>query len=479
MLLLLTASTAVFLPLCVVFSTPIEVTLLATLSLLITATSAHRVNIDNYAQFDRFAAILCLCIVGAICNIEPHLATTVLYAPIGFYIVSAERSRRWRRGLLAATGCGFLMALALATDDRVAPVLPDRLWTISVEVHCIVCGGVIAMITLMNRTLNARTHRAAVEQNARTAAHNAALAVANDALAARRERLRVVEADIQAAIREEAVAQRRLEAAYEPLRQFALAASHDLKEPVRTIRAFMARVRRDLPADLRDDVGAAEDFGFVETGCVHMQQLLERLLAYHRTGQASGDPERLCLRALWRKSFRVALAERTAARRALPSGPGPSIAQLEHLRTADPDEFFHAEGFLEADGSLREGGEPTVAMVREHAERLFGELLRNALTFHDGSRDIAVGLRVRRLPDGTLECLLVDNGLGVEEAFRESVFGMFKRLHPRERYPGSGLGLSLARRVCQAVGAEIAFADAGQVGARVRVTFPASVTGAA
>ena len=451
-----------FFLLCLALDSPLGSTVVTVVVAVVTGVGAAAITPENYRLADRFVSLFGIGCLGLICVALPNLATTTLFAPLALYVASVERSRRWRRGLLAVVGFGFLGATWLAGGglrDRAADL--DH-FTVAFELHCLIAGAVVAFIALTNRTLLRRTYAAAAAQTDRITAHNTTLAAANDALAVNRERLAAVRLEVKAAIDAEALTQRRLAAAREPLRQFALAASHDLKEPIRTIRSFMLLVRRDLPDDLRGDAGAAEDFAFVETGCAHMQGLLDKLLAYHRTGEDAGAAEAVDLRRLWLVTLRAVAAERLATRRARPDGPGATPAQLARLREADPAATFSSDG------------EAAARLPRAYAERLLAELLHNALTYHDGEREIEVGLRVRSLPGGRVECRVTDNGIGVDPRFRERVFGMFKRLHPREHYPGSGLGLTLARRICAAVGGEIALAEAGGVGTCVRVVLPAA-----
>ena len=66
------------------------------------------------------------------------------------------------------------------------------------------------------------------------------------------------------------------------------------------------------------------------------------------------------------------------------------------------------------------------------ARLLLDELLANALTFHDGARAPAVSCAAEHVAGGRVRVRIADNGIGVDPAYREQVFGLFQRLHPRE-----------------------------------------------
>ena len=366
---------------------------------------------------------------------QTQVATLALYTPVVLYVLCAEPSPRWRAGLLAAAATQVVAVLAYIGYVGPAYAL-DSYHVASERVHCLVVGFVSAILIWLYRRLSGEVRAINEAHAAELAARVAASRAAAEEVAAGAEAYAATSAEVEASVGLQRRAQAALAATREQLEQFGNAASHDLKEPLRTIRAFTQLLRREAtsapgtdPAPVaapEEDQALAEHFAHVDAACGSMQTLLERLLLYQRASAAQeGDlaPEAVSVEALWRG----ALAEE------LPRG--------------------HPYGEVATSFATEPDAPPEVYCDRRFATMALGELLRNALIFHDGSRGVReVGCEVRRGRDGLLHVGVRDNGIGIAPAYREQVFGMFKRLHPREVYPGAGLGLPLVRRIAEAAG---------------------------
>ncbi len=250
---------------------------------------------------------------------------------------------------------------------------------------------------------------------------------------------RQAEAQLRAQARELELANSELLRSNAELERFAFVASHDLQEPLRKIRVFGDRLEtlaRQAPAEAALDADMVR-YANVMTGAARrMQNLVDDLLAYGRLKQRDTPFVPVDLNALWselREEFETTLCESGAQ------------LQVEAL--------------------------PTVSGHPFRLRQLFGNLLSNALKFR-GAAEQPLRVQVRALsPAPDLVAIEVqDNGIGFDQTYAETIFDVFARLHGHARYPGTGIGLSICRRVAHEHGGEVrAFSRVGQ-GARFIVT---------
>lgn len=222
------------------------------------------------------------------------------------------------------------------------------------------------------------------------------------------------------------------------LDRFAFVASHDLVEPLRMITAYLDLLA-EMYGDGLDDKGR-QYLGFALDGAVRMRALVDALLTLARVNGA--DPARHAAVALdevvaeTRSTLAVALAEAGAR--------------------------------LDAPAGL-----PVVAGDRGQLGRLFANLVANAVKF--GSTTV----RIEAGPDddGRVRVAVTDDGIGIDPEQRHAVFEMFRRLHPRARYGGSGMGLAICKAVVEGHGGEIGIeAGPGGGGTTVWFTLPRAPT---
>lgn len=117
---------------------------------------------------------------------------------------------------------------------------------------------------------------------------------------------------------------------------------------------------------------------------------------------------------------------------------------------------------------------PQVYGHRGRLTRLFVNLLDNALKFHGPMQPI---VRIYTRPAekrSFIEFTVEDNGIGIDEEFRDIAFQLFRRLHPPEKYPGEGIGLAHSRKIAEAHGGKIWVEPAGKEGSCFRFTLPAT-----
>ena len=114
------------------------------------------------------------------------------------------------------------------------------------------------------------------------------------------------------------------------------------------------------------------------------------------------------------------------------------------------------EGVIEFDGQ-----QAPRALVRSELARVLEKVLHNSLKFHAPDRSPKATIRASETSGGFVAVRVSDNGLGIEEKYRETVFEPFKRLNANSDFPGSGLGLSTCRRLVDAMQGTILFEDNG------------------
>jgi signal transduction histidine kinase len=234
---------------------------------------------------------------------------------------------------------------------------------------------------------------------------------------------------------ERAHAREDLERSNADLEQFAYRISHDLQEPLRTVTAFADLLERRHADALAGD--AKEFLDFVTDGARRMQRMVGGLLEFSRAGRFEVSDERADTGAIARQAL-AALAARVEE----------TSAQVEI-----------ADDLPEVRGSNAGLGQ------------VFQNLLDNALKFTPEGEPPRVLVAVREAP-GEWEFAVADAGIGVDATHRERIFDVFERLHTREAYEGSGVGLAVTRRILERHGGRIWVEDNEPQGAVFRFTLP-------
>ena len=225
-----------------------------------------------------------------------------------------------------------------------------------------------------------------------------------------------------------------LEASNAELEQFAYVASHDLQEPLRKVRSFCQLLAQQYQGRLDGD---ADDYiGYIVDGATRMQQLINDLLAYSRAGRA---PE--------------------------------ATAEVDCDQLMQQVRLDLAAAIEETGAEVVSGALPTVWGIRPLLLQLLENLVGNAVKFH-GSPPPRVEVSAARR-DGMWEFAVADNGIGIEPQYADRIFAVFQRLHTRDEYPGTGIGLALCQKIVQLHGGTIWLDSRLGAGSTFRWTIPA------
>jgi len=202
------------------------------------------------------------------------------------------------------------------------------------------------------------------------------------------------------------------------LEQFAYVASHDLQTPLRNIVSYTQLLERRYKGRLDSD---ADDFiGFIVANTKKMTQLIFDLLEYSRASRQTGPLE--------------------------PTSASEAVAQA--LSNLGPE--------LEVSGlEICVGELPEVAAVPSHLVSLFQNLLSNSIKYRSAGRPIRISVTAEPAEPGYWRFAVADNGIGIEPQYHDKVFEIFQRLNPAAETEGTGIGLTLCRRIVHRFGGAI------------------------
>lgn len=201
------------------------------------------------------------------------------------------------------------------------------------------------------------------------------------------------------------------------LQQFADSASHDLQEPLRMVAAYSELLKRQFGGQL-GEIGD-KYIGYTVEGATRMESLLGALRMYTQLSISEQEP-----------------AEDIDA------GPVLETA-LSNLQVAIKD----------SGASIARTALPHIRMYQFQLEQLFQNLISNAIRYRSGEAP-RISIAAER-HSAEWRFSVQDNGIGIEPKFQQQIFGIFKRLHSRTEYPGTGMGLAICQRIVERAGGRI------------------------
>jgi light-regulated signal transduction histidine kinase (bacteriophytochrome) len=233
----------------------------------------------------------------------------------------------------------------------------------------------------------------------------------------------------------------KLESSYESLEKrnrelqdFAFIASHDLQEPLRVIAGYIQLARKNMVGQLN---AKGEEFvkGAVEASH-RMQRMISALMLYSSIGMQNEAIQRVDMEKILEETLanlRIMIEEKKAT---ITHDPLPDVRANESLII-----------------------------------RVFQNIIENAMKF-SGKSLPEIHISSRKKED-FIEFSIRDNGIGIESQYQDVIFKMFKRLHTRSEYPGSGVGLGICKKIVESFGGEIRVESISGVGSVFYFTLPA------
>ena len=217
------------------------------------------------------------------------------------------------------------------------------------------------------------------------------------------------------------------------LQQFAYAASHDLQEPLRMVSSFSQLLERRYKNRLDED--ADEFIEFIVEGAKRMKDLIDDLLIYSRVTRKEKEFEEVD----FNKILAVTLSNF-------------SVLIKEQNVTITHDTL------------------PTIFADASQMGQVFQNMIGNAIKFH-GKTDPRIHISVHEDLNGwTFE--VKDNGIGIDKKYQKQIFEVFRRLHTRKEYPGTGIGLSICQKIIERHGGKLWVDSTPDIGTTFYFTIP-------
>ncbi|MEU1585671.1 ATP-binding protein [Micromonospora sp. NPDC005710] len=222
------------------------------------------------------------------------------------------------------------------------------------------------------------------------------------------------------------------------LEQFAYVASHDLQEPLRKVASFCQLLQRRYAGQL--DERADQYIAFAVDGAQRMQRLINDLLAFSRIGRLTTGFVEVDLNKVM----------------------GDVAGQTEAARQY-------------ADAELTWTELPVISGEEPLLTNLLANLVSNSIKFR--RPDVAPKVHVSaRLVGAEWEITCQDNGIGIEPEFADKIFVIFQRLHSKDAYPGTGIGLAIVKKIVEYHGGRVWVDTDVPEGTAIRFTLPALPT---
>jgi hypothetical protein len=218
------------------------------------------------------------------------------------------------------------------------------------------------------------------------------------------------------------------------LEQFAYVASHDLQEPLRMVTSFLSQLEKKYGESL--DEKAKEYIYYAVDGAKRMRHIILDLLEYSRAGKSN-----------------------------------EKLKDIDINDVIQEIEILHSQQILELNASIIKTNLPVINTHKTPIRQVFQNLISNGLKYH----------KIGTPPEITITCftensnwhfVVSDNGIGIEQAYHEKIFVIFQRLHNKEEYSGTGIGLAITKKIVESIGGNIWLKSEKNMGCEFHFTIP-------
>jgi len=221
----------------------------------------------------------------------------------------------------------------------------------------------------------------------------------------------------------------------EELKQFAYVTSHDLQEPLRTISSFTQLLKRRYENKLDKD--ADEFMDYIVEGANRMQIMIRALLDYSRVNTRNSE---------FKPSNFEEILDQT----------------MNSLKTA----------IDESHAIITRDSLPILMVDDKQMIQLFQNLISNAIKFRSEDENLKIHVSCQNQENNNYVFSVSDNGIGIESQFKDRIFEVFQRLHTRDEYSGTGIGLAICKKIVERHGGQIWIESELSVGSTFYFTLP-------
>lgn len=201
------------------------------------------------------------------------------------------------------------------------------------------------------------------------------------------------------------------------LEQFAYVASHDLQEPLRMVTSFLTQLEKKYKNQL--DAKAHQYIYFASDGAIRMRKIILDLLEYSRAGRAELDYEEVDMNSLLFEAV-----------------------QLNRIRIDEKNALIEWKNL------------PTVRGNKSGLQQVLQNLISNALKYQKVDHQPIIQVKATEMESHWMFCIS-DNGIGIDPQFFDKIFVIFKRLHNKEEFSGTGIGLAICKKIVEMHGGKI------------------------
>lgn len=201
------------------------------------------------------------------------------------------------------------------------------------------------------------------------------------------------------------------------LEQFAYVASHDLQEPLRMVTSFLTQLKRKYGDQL--DEKAHQYIHFAVDGSLRMRQIILDILEFSRVGKHEDSKDQIDLNEIVQE-----------------------VCQLQYRLIEEKQATLNIEKL------------PVVISYRSPLVQVFQNLIGNALKYSRTGVPVVIDLTVKEHRN-EWEIIITDNGIGISKEYHDKIFILFQRLHAKDQYAGTGIGLAIVKKILDNLGGRI------------------------